>query len=653
MIAAAPDARWPVPVGSLFERRAALSPDRVALLFGEHTLTYRQLNGRANRLARLLRRRGVGPEVVVGVCLPRSFDLVVALLAVVKAGGAYLALDVDHPTPRSTWMLQEAAATLLLTNTGMEWHDTNTPCAVLSLDESREALANEDPDDLPSAADVDSLFKIVFTSGSTGRPKGVLVPMRAVLHRFAAMAACFPFVPGDVALLHRSCMIVGSSWDALGPLIAGVPTLILARFDPTDAHVWRSVVNSRVSHLAASPSLWNLLVSVAERSAPSWDSLRMAITGGELTDTKLATRWQRVFPRATLVNVYGLTECIYPAACDASRAIAGEQYVPAGTPFPKVSIHVLDAEGARRPAGAPGDIHIGGPCLARGYLHAPKLTAETFLPDPFIDVPGQRMFRTGDWGTWRADGVLMAGGRRDGQIKIRGVRVGLGEVEAALVACERVRQAAVLARADERGTPQLTAYVVPESGAELSARALRTAVRQRLPLEAVPTRFVLLPELPTTLHGKVDRSRLRALEPAGSSPSRAAPRTPTERAVAAIWKEVLQIPEVDVHDDFFALGGASLAAMQIASRIRAVFDIPFSHGAVLDADSLEDVAVLVDAAQIDRHRTGQGTTPFFTPTADGVAAVAGLQSSHAPPENDIPSAARPDLGIDVPSSSRS
>ncbi|MGH9350171.1 MAG: non-ribosomal peptide synthetase [Vicinamibacterales bacterium] len=584
-------------VTNRFEARAAASPEAVALIANDRTCTYRALNARANRLAWHLRERGVGPETIVGICIPRSIDFVVALLAVAKAGGAYLAIDVDHPRQRAEWMLRDTGARLLLATADTRGLVCAAPVIVLT--ELDEVLDHQRHDNPASPASPDGLFKVVYTSGSTGRPKGVLVPMRAVLHRLDAMAARFPFVNGDVALLHRSSMIAGSSWDALGPLIAGVPTLVMPTFDPMDAAVWELVARTRVSHLAAGPSLWHLILTMAERSAVRWDALRMVIVGGERASRKLVTRFARAFPHASLVNIYGLTESIYPCGCDATLTAACGSYVPAGGPFPDVSVAVVDDAGRAQPHGTSGHICLAGPGTARGYLHAPSLTAEKFAPNPSGATPGERMFRTGDRGRWRADGVLEVLGRRDNQVKVRGTRVELAEVEAVLSASPGVSEAAVTSHTADEGESRIVGYVVPEPGVSISIRELRASLARALPAGAVPAAFVVLAEMPITSQGKVDRARLPAPATTGADDrhSGPAPRTNTERAIARIWRELLNVPQVGVHDDFISLGGTSLAGMYVASRIRQEFGISLSFDTVLGAPGLDALASYVDAAQ--------------------------------------------------------
>ena len=447
---------------------------------------------------------------------------------------------------------------------------------------------------IESAAEADHLFQIVYTSGSTGRPKGVLVPMRAILNRLDVMAAAHLFRPDDVAMLHRPLSIIGSSWDCFGPLLSGVPTVIVKDFDPATPAIWRQMIDFKVSHVAAAPSVWELILDQVERHPGEWRSLRLAIIGGQNIEPALVRRWVTAFPAATLLNVYGASECVYPMAWDASGLSDGAARVPAGRPFPNVDVHVLDDRLDPLPPGTTGEICIGGACLARGYLNDRVLTAARFVPHPYSGEPGRVLFRTGDLGFHAPDGLLHVTGRRDRQVKVHGFRVDPGELESALVRCSGIDEAAVVAVPDARGDHQLAAYVVTSDGLPLSVRDVRDLLAPLVPRHLLPAQVITVAEMPRTPGGKIDRQRLTPLERPERSAEALAHVIPdvSEIAVwlAGVWRDALGAASVRPDDNFFDLGGDSLSAMRIAARIRDAHGVELDVSHILDAGTVERLA---------------------------------------------------------------
>ena len=575
-----------------FEAAAARDPQAVAVIGDGEPVTYGQLNRRANRLAHHLRARGVGPDVPVGVCLERSADLVAALLAVLKAGGAYVPLDPAYPAERLATMLGDCGAPLLVTRRGV---DAEIPrgVGVVELDGEGDRIARESGDDPGVAVDGASLAYVIYTSGSTGTPKGVMVPHAALANHTASALRAYGISPADRVLQFASVSFDASAEEIFPALAAGA-ALVLRPSHAVDAVPgFLAFCSERgVTVLDLPTAFWHpLAAALAADRLPLPAALRLVIIGGERALPERVAAWNAaVRGRARLVNTYGPTEgTIVATRHEVAAGEDGGRELPVGRPIHGVRCRVLDAALGPVPAGVPGELHLGGAGVARGYLRRPALTAERFVPDPHAGTAGARMYATGDRARWRADGSLEFAGRVDGQVKVRGFRIEPGEVEAALRRHPDVRDAAVAAREDAPGERSLAAYVVAGAPAP-PVRELRDLLRELLPAWMVPSSFAFVDALPLTPAGKVDR---RALAARGAAPALAAeafvaPRTPAEEALAAAWAEVLRRERVGVHDDFFELGGDSIRAIQAVSgaRRRGVFLTPqqiFQHPTVARA----------------------------------------------------------------------
>ncbi|HEX2204796.1 MAG TPA: amino acid adenylation domain-containing protein [Longimicrobium sp.] len=573
------------------ERRARLHPGRVAVVFEGTTLTYGELNARANALARHLRRRGVGPETRVGVCMERSLELVVALLAVLKAGGAYVPLDPGYPAERLAYMLEDAGVSVLLAQARLRGKlPVPAGVEVVEVDGASPEIESERDDDLGLAVDPSSLAYVIYTSGSTGRPKGAMNAHGAVANRLAWMQAEFGIASEDAVLQKTPFSFDVSVWELFWPLREGA-RLVMARpeghRDP--AYVREVVEREGVTTLHFVPSM--LAAFLEEGGGARCGSVRRVVCSGEALPPALVERFHARFPRPVeFHNLYGPTE----AAVDVSHwACAREDatgVVPIGRPVWSTRLHVLDAALRPVPVGVPGELYIGGAQVGRGYLGRPGLTAGRFVPDPFAPEGGARLYRTGDRARWRGDGALEYLGRLDDQVKVRGFRVEPGEVEAALLRVPGVRECAVVAREDAPGDARLVAYVVGRSDPE----ALRAGVRKHLPEPLVPSAFVPLAALPLTPSGKLDRRALPAPGPASAARHYLAPRTPAEETVAAIWAEVLGVERVGADESFFALGGHSLTATRVLMRVRRAFGVQPSMRAFFDHPTVAELAATVE-----------------------------------------------------------
>jgi amino acid adenylation domain-containing protein/non-ribosomal peptide synthase protein (TIGR01720 family) len=549
-----------LPLYRLFELQAEATPGAVAVSAWDETLTFRELEVRANRLAHHLAALGVEPETLVGLCLERSVDLVVSILAVHKAGGAYVPLDPGYPRERLRAMLEDARPALILTRKPLTDILPAGGPPRLALDAETSAIARRPPSRL-SAVEPDRLAYVLFTSGSTGRPKGVMVTHRAIANRVLWMQEAYPIGPDTRVALKTPFSFDASIWEIFLPLVTGA-RMVLARpgghQDP--AYLARWVAAEEITVLQLVPSM--LQVFAGEPAAAACTSLRRVFCGGEALPAGLRRRVRELWG-AELHNLYGPTE----AAIDASshRAWDTEEGIaPIGRPITHLRIHLLDPRGRPAPLGAPGELHIGGLGLARGYVRRPDLTAERFVPDPFAAAAGERLYRTGDLARRRLDGALEYLGRADDQVKIRGIRIELGDVEAALASHPEVREAAAAVRGE-----QLVGYVVPAARPAPPPASLSAWLRERLPESMVPQAILFLEALPVAPNGKLDR---RALPDPAERPAPdgdfVAPRSSLEETLAALWSDVLGVERVGARDDFFALGGHSLLATRIVARVR-------------------------------------------------------------------------------------
>ncbi|MCQ8130693.1 amino acid adenylation domain-containing protein, partial [Methylomonas rivi] len=577
-------------IHTLISQRAAMQPEAIALAFGEQTLSYAELESRANRLAHYLISQGVGPEIPVGIAVERSLELVVGLLAIVKAGGAYVPLDPDYPADRLAYMIEDSGIGLLLSH-GAVWPKLQgicgTQCVAYDLD---ELDLNGQPDVAPSPRlHPESPAYIIYTSGSTGRPKGVANSHAALANRLHWMQDAYAIGLGDSVLQKTPFSFDVSVWEFFWPLLTGARLAIAepgAHRDP--AALSQLMLKHRVSTLHFVPSM--LAEFVNQPELPAFPDLKRIVCSGEALPAELQQRVFQRLPGVELDNLYGPTEAAIDVTHWTCRDDGGPS-VPIGQPIANSQIHILDAHLNPLPAGVAGELYIGGRGLARGYHRRPGLTAERFIPDPFGS--GDRLYRTGDKAKWRNDGVIEYLGRLDHQIKLRGLRIELGEIEAALMAQTGITEAAVLLKDSPHG-PRLVAYAAT-AGRLVEVETLQQGLRQRLPDYMVPNAIVILDSLPKTVNGKLDRKALP--EPELNRGDYRAPQTGTEQRLAAIWRELLGIDRVGLDDHFFELGGHSLLAMKLVGRVkqsvgvelpvRRIFEIPRLAALAAEIDSLQ------------------------------------------------------------------
>jgi surfactin family lipopeptide synthetase A len=581
-----------------FAEQAERNPKTVALRHEDQLLTYRELNQRANQLAHRLLRIGVRPEMLVGVCLERSINQIVAVLGVLKAGGAYVPLDPFYPQERLDYILHDTQAAVILTgNDSLERLNSGEAQTILCLDNEWPPISDESTDNPPNEGhrEANHSAYVIYTSGSTGRPKGVLVTHQNLIHSTAARINYYR-EPIKSFLLLSSLEFDSSVAGIFWTLCSG-GTLILPPKNYWGAPqlLAEPIKTNNVSHILTLPSLYRLILDEAKSS--ELNSLRTVIVAGETCPIDLIDRHNALIPQTSLFNEYGPTEAtVWSTVYSCERVDREAPSVPIGKPINNTQIYLLDKEFELVPIGVPGELYIGGKGLARGYLHRPEITVERFLPNPFSSDSGERLYKTGDLARRLPDGNLEFLGRLDDQVKVRGFRIEPGEIEAVLRHHSSVRDVVVMPRDDVPGGQRLVAYIVrnKETVAPFISE-LRDYLTQRLPNYMIPSIFVVLEALPLTSNGKVDR---RALPVPNEMWSRSdttpiAPRTPIEAMLAHIWADVLGIGVISVNDNFFDLGGHSLIATRVVSRIREAIQVDISLRTLFERPTISELAAAI------------------------------------------------------------
>jgi amino acid adenylation domain-containing protein len=572
----APAAEPRVCIHELFEAQVRATPDAVAVVApdSESSLTYDQLNRRANQLARHLRSLGVGAEHRVGICLDRSPDLVVAVWAVLKAGAAFVPLDAAYASQRLADMIRDARVTLLITHSGLLDERLAAGTPTLLLDREHDHLAAHDSGNLDLSIDDRQLAYVVYTSGSTGKPKGVMVSHRSLVNAYRGWEASY-----RLREIRSHLQMASFSFDVfVGDLVRAFCSGARLVLCPREALLAPSqlvqiLTEYEIDCTEFVPAVVRLLLDHLRESGRKLPQLRLAIVG---SDTWTAAEYEQLRavmePGARVINSYGVAEATIDSSYyekSTAAANGGDDQLPVGRPFASCELLVLDRYLQPLPIGVPGELYLGGAGLARGYFGRPAQTAERFVPHPFARSPGERLYRTGDRARWLTDGNLEFLGRADNQIKIRGFRIEPGEIEARLAEHPAVRRAVVVPHGERQ--KQLVAYVVADTpGGDLPAK-LRGWLRERLPEYMVPAAFVVLDKLPLSPNGKVDRRALPAPSMCPAGPPRVPPQTDAQRRVAAIWAQVLGLPEVGLADNFFDLGGHSLLLFELHTKLRGEF----------------------------------------------------------------------------------
>jgi amino acid adenylation domain-containing protein len=602
----------------LFEERADREPNAIAAVFENHQLTYRQLNSRANQLARYLQQLGAKPEVLIGLCVERCLDAIVGILGIVKAGAAYLPLDPNYPQQRLNFMLEDAGVSILVTQQHLAKNLTQAEYAVVCVDSDRENIARQSPANLTTNIVPENLAYVIYTSGSTGKPKGVLIEHRGLYNLALAQIEAFNLNSNHRVLQFASLSFDASIFEIVMALGSGA-TLYCARKESLLAGTTliKFLQDNAITHATFPPSLLAVLPS-AELPA-----LKTIICAGESCSQNVVKRWAS---GRKFVNAYGPTEATvwssFAEIGDSLRdSLAALKKPPIGRPIANTQLYILDENLQPVPVGIPGELYIGGAGLARGYLNRPELTAQRFIPDPFSEKQGERIYRTGDLARYLADRNIEFLGRTDAQVKIRGYRIELGEIEALLVQHPAVKETAVVAEDDLSGNKRLVAYVVPDRDRALNPLELRQFLKEKLPAYMIPQAFLAIAFLPLTPNGKIDRLRLQSPENITSNSTDKScipPRTPTESTLAQIWSEILNAEPVGIRDNFFDVGGDSLLAIRLINKINHQFqrELPLSSlflNPTIEglADSLESPTNSQEWSPLVAIKPGGKNPPFF------------------------------------------
>ena len=584
-------------IHEMLQAQAEINPHSVAVEFGQESLTYYELNRRANQLARHLRSIGVGPEVLVGICVERSVEMVIEILATLKAGGAYIPLDPSYPKERLSYVLDDARPLVLLAHEAVEARLPSHATKVIYLDGLWERLAQEDAENLPNTASPDTLAYVIYTSGSTGKPKGVLITHYNVAQLFQSSYSKFNFDSRDVWTQFHSYSFDFSVWEIFGALLYGGRLVIVDYWVSRSPEAfYRLLTDSRVTVLSQTPSAFMQLMRVDGAEAAGLE-LRVVIFGGEALDPRSLKNWYERHgdARPELINMYGITEtCVHVTY---RKVMAEDIKTDAGSVIgwglDNLQVYLLDDRMRPVPIGVAGEMYVGGGGLARGYLNAPDQTAQRFVPDPFSGKAGERLYKTGDLGRLQGRREIQYLGRKDKQVKLRGFRIELGEIEAALGQHQRVKEAVAVAQNDESGDGYLAAYVVPVEKGALTAGELRSFLSSKLPDYMVPSTFVMMDTLPLTSNGKRDYAALPSAERTrqGFDMPFVAPRNSLEQFVADIWCEVLSLDGIGVNDDFFELGGNSLKAAVVINKFQEKLGEIIYVVAIFDAPNVADFAL--------------------------------------------------------------
>jgi amino acid adenylation domain-containing protein/non-ribosomal peptide synthase protein (TIGR01720 family) len=592
-----------VCIHDLFEAQVEQTPDAVALVFGEDTLTYDELNTRANHLAHYLHQQyGVGPEVCVGVCVERSLEMVVGILGILKAGGAYVPLDPNAPPGRLAFMLKDAGIAVLLTQAHLRANLPEFLGTVLALDADWDTALSVG--NLMTKTSTANLAYVIYTSGSTGTPKGVMIPHSGVVNYLSWATSAYEMAQGDGAPVYSSLGFDFTITSLFGPLVVGQRIILLPEEIRAEELCELLHLETELSVLKITPAHLELM-----RTRLSQEDFkgrpRFLIIGGEALLGEHLAVWQEQFPTTRVINEYGPTEGVVGCCTfevPTSDPLIGPVLI--GRPSANTQLYVLDYMGQLVPMGVQGELYIGGTQVARGYLGRPDLTAERFVPHPFSAEPGARLYRTGDQARYRADGTLEFLGRVDHQVKLRGFRIELGEIEAVMMQHPGIQEAVALVREDRPSDPRLVAYVVASHEPTPTFSELRSFLKEKLPVYMIPSAFVFLDLLPLTPNGKVDRPALPTpdLERSRLETKFVAPRTPVEKVLAKIWSEVLGLECVGVHDNFFELGGHSLLATQVMSRARGNFKMEFPFLRFFETPTIAGLTEVIETIRLTEQR---------------------------------------------------
>jgi amino acid adenylation domain-containing protein len=577
-------------IAAVFEIAAAHHAARTAVVCGGKSMTYGELNRKANRLANRLRALGVGPETMVGLCVERSVEMIVALVAILKAGGAYVPFDVSYPRERLEFMIADTKTPVMLTQKSLMTVAVGNGSVKTILVEEEVEGSEDNP---APAGGPTSLAYVMYTSGSTGRPKGVLVENRSVVRLVFNTNFC-KFGPEQTFLQFAPISFDASTLEIWGALLRGGKLVVMPQQASSLEEIGEAIREEGVTTAWFTAGLFHLFV---DERLEDLRPLKQLLAGGDTLSAKHVRRVLEAFPEITVINGYGPTEGTTFTCCHAMRA--GDTVpdsVPIGIPITNTRVYILNEEFRPVTVGEVGELFAGGDGVARGYLNAPEASGEKFLPDPFVDAPAARMYRIGDFARWREDGLIEFLGRKDGQIKILGHRIELGEIESALAQHEAVKQVCVTLKIDEAGTKRLVAYYVPNGGELQSWRELKGFLAAKLPAYMVPAHYVPMASFPLNPNGKIDRGALPR-PVVGTSATEVLPSgTELETTIADVWKRNLRADRVGLDDNFFDLGGDSLLLVAVHSQLKKRLDREIHMMDLFDHTTVRALAKHLSAA---------------------------------------------------------
>ncbi len=588
-----------VRLHELIQEQVKHSPDAVAVVYQDQQMSYLELDHRANQLAFFLRRFGVGTDERVGICAERSIEMVVGLLGILKSGGAYLPLDPAYPAERLAFMLSDAQPPVLLTQQRLLNQLPGYAGKIACLDAEWTRISAESTDEPASAGAPESAAYVIYTSGSTGRPKGAMIPHGGICNRLIWMQEEYQLNAGDRVLQKTPFSFDVSVWEFFWPLMTGACLVMAAPGGHQDrAYLIDEIEKRRITTIHFVPSMLQALLEGDGLDRCS--TLKRVICSGEALPYELKQRFLRSLG-AEIHNLYGPTEASVDVTYWDCKQEVDRQVVPIGRPISNTQIYLLDRHLNAVPAGIPGELHIGGAGLARGYLGRAELTAEKFVPDPFGTKEGARLYKAGDLARYLPGGSIEFLGRIDFQVKIRGFRIELGEIEEAIAQHPSIREAAVLCREDKPGQQRLVAYFVPRAGEPVLDKEMRSFLKERLPEYMIPAAFVPMDEMPLNSNGKLDRKALpRPEQTGGSEHEFAAPRSPLEEILAGVWSELLDVERVGIHDNFFDLGGQSLLATRFITKVQELLPVEIPLRALFEAPTIAQLSEVISRIQAEQ-----------------------------------------------------
>jgi surfactin family lipopeptide synthetase A len=590
---------YSLSISQLFEKQVEKSPKKVAYMYEHETITYEKLNVWSNKLANYLKSKGVKPGNYVAICIDKSLDMIIGILAILKLGATYVPLDLDYPLLRLQEIIQDTNVNYLITKESVDkFHNFNG--TKIFIDKENDSINKEDSNNIEERFNINHIFNIVYTSSSTGKAKGVQIRSKSVLNRLNWMWEKYPFKSKDTAVFQKSYALVAASWEIFGALLKGIPTLILTKKDILDSSIlWRKINKYKVSYLLANPVLIQGIIDQGKLHKGEELSLRLVTTSAEPISVNIVLQWNEIFPHIPLLNLYGSTECSSNALAYESKFINNNFHrVPIGRPLSNTKIFIINQYRRLVPYGVLGEMCVSGECLSKGYLNLNDLNKEKFIEVSYLEGDKKIIYKTGDLARYMNDENIELIGRKDNQVKIRGFRVELNDIEFALQRHEQIKRCAVKLFENKEGNKYLVAYI--EGRKDINISELRRFLSKYVPEYMIPSNYVFLDKLPLNQAGKVDRKSLR--EPTDTylklDNKFVPPHNLMEKLIARIWSELLRKEKIGIEDNFFDLGGHSLLAMQFVSKVYNIFNVEFPVYKVFEhptiSELVKDIELMVN-----------------------------------------------------------